>query len=59
MMVGLVFLLAGSFNAILSIRDFTVKGLNITRLKFATYNWALVIMGIVLMVIDFAIALAR
>jgi hypothetical protein len=55
MVVGLLFLLAGLFNAILSLRDFRAKGLNITRLKFATYNWAAVIIGAVLILVNLLI----
>lgn len=59
MVVGMLFLLAGLFNAILSLRDFGAKGFNITRLKFATYNWAAVIIGIVLILINAIIAMCR
>lgn len=59
MVVGLLFLLAGFFNALLSLRDFRAKGLNITRLKFATYNWAAVIIGVVLIVVNVLLALLK
>ena len=49
--VGGAMLLLGIINVIVAIRNNSAKGLNITRLKFVTYNIVLTILGLIIFII--------
>ena len=51
---GLFWVGFGIINAVISLVNYRATGWNNTRLKFVTYNWAFVLIGIIFIIIGIA-----